>query len=77
MGYSLIGPALQKNNTQELISTPVTFGIVQVTSAGQPIVLMADSQTIGGYPRIARIAASDLPVLGQCRPGMSIYFQLS
>lgn len=77
MGYSLVGPALEKTNKKELISTPVTFGIVQVTSAGQPIVLMADAQTIGGYPRMARIAGCDLAVLGQCRPGTQLNFQLS
>lgn len=76
MGYSLIGPALEISKDQELVSTPVTFGIVQVTSAGQPIVLMADAQTTGGYPRIARIALSDLSVLAQCRPGIKINFQV-
>lgn len=76
MGYSLIGPALEKSNNQELISTAVTRGIVQVTPAGMPIVLMADAQTIGGYPRIARVVLDDLPILAQCRPGTIINFQL-
>jgi antagonist of KipI len=76
MGYSLIGPALEKNNTRELISTAVTRGVVQVTPSGMPIVLMADAQTIGGYPRIARIAESDLAILAQCRPGIQLNFQL-
>lgn len=76
MGYSLIGPALEKNNKQELISTAVTRGIVQVTPSGMPIILMADAQTIGGYPRIARITESDLAILAQCRPGYQLNFQL-
>jgi antagonist of KipI len=76
MGYSLIGPSLEKNNTQELISTAVTRGIVQVTPSGIPIVLMADAQTIGGYPRIARIAENDITTLAQCRPGYHLTFQL-
>ncbi|MFM8805990.1 MAG: biotin-dependent carboxyltransferase family protein [Sphingomonadales bacterium] len=76
MGYSLNGPELKKNCTQELISTAVTKGIVQVTPAGMPLVLMADAQTIGGYPRIARIAESDLAILAQCRPGYQLNFQL-
>lgn len=76
MGYSLSGPALEKNKKQELISTAVTRGIVQVTPSGMPIILMADAQTIGGYPRIARIAESDLAILAQCRPGYQLNFQL-
>jgi antagonist of KipI len=76
MGYSLIGPALEKNNTRELISTAVTRGIVQVTPSGMPIILMADAQTIGGYPRITRISESDLAILAQCRPGYQLNFQL-
>lgn len=75
MGYSLSGPALEKNNRRELISTAVTRGIVQVTPSGMPIILMADAQTIGGYPRIARIAESDLAILAQCRPGYQLNFQ--
>jgi antagonist of KipI len=76
MGYSLSGPALEKNKKQEPISTAVTRGIVQVTPSGMPIILMADAQTIGGYPRIARIAESDLAILAQCRPGYQLNFQL-
>jgi antagonist of KipI len=76
MGYSLIGPSIEKNISQELISTAVTRGIVQVTPSGMPIILMADAQTIGGYPRIARIAESDLAILAQCRPGYHLTFQL-
>ena len=75
MGYSLIGPSIEKNNSQELISTAVTRGIVQVTPSGMPIILMADAQTIGGYPRIARIAENDLAILAQCRPGYHLTFQ--
>lgn len=76
MGYLLEGPILEKNNTQELISTAVTSGIVQVTPSGKPIILMADAQTIGGYPRIARISGSDIPIIAQCRPGVQLNFEL-
>jgi len=74
MGYRLNGPSLHVIHTQELISTPVTRGIIQVTHEGDPIVLMADAQTIGGYPRIARVSSKDLPLLAQCRPGSRIKF---
>ncbi len=76
MGYFLTGRALEKINETELISTPVTRGIIQVTAAGSPIVLMADSQTIGGYPRIGRVFHEDLPILAQSRPGVQLQFQL-
>lgn len=76
MAYLLNGPALQKIDTQELVSTAVTRGIIQVTTSGQPIILMADAQTIGGYPRIAWVCSNDLPILAQCRPGAQLNFQL-
>ena len=58
-----------------MVSTAVTRGIVQVTNEGDPIILMADAQTTGGYPRIARVCRADLPVLAQCKPGTKIQFQ--
>ncbi|MEY4629637.1 MAG: hypothetical protein RLZZ595_1963, partial [Bacteroidota bacterium] len=61
----------------ELVSTAVTRGIVQVTNEGHPIILMADAQTIGGYPRIARIVYSDLSKLAQCRPGVKVKFTIN
>ncbi len=74
MGYRLNGTALKLKKEHELISTPVTRGIIQVTNNGDPIVLMADAQTIGGYPRIARVSGSDISLLAQCRPGSKIKF---
>ncbi len=76
MGYRLNGTALKLKKEQELISTPVTRGIIQVTHQGDPIVLMADAQTIGGYPRIARVSSADIALLAQCRPGIKIHFVL-
>jgi antagonist of KipI len=58
-----------------MVSTAVTAGIVQVTHEGDPIILMADAQTTGGYPRIARICAADISLLAQCRPGTKIQFR--
>jgi antagonist of KipI len=74
MGYRMEGATLSLKEKTELISTAVTRGIVQVTNQGHPIILMADAQTIGGYPRIARIVSSDLSKLAQCRPGVKVRF---
>jgi antagonist of KipI len=74
MGYRMEGAILSLKEKTELVSTAVTRGIVQVTNQGHPIILMADAQTIGGYPRIARISSDDLSKLAQCRPGMKLKF---
>jgi allophanate hydrolase subunit 2 len=74
MGYRMEGAMLSLKEKTELVSTAVTRGIVQVTNQGHPIILMADAQTIGGYPRIARIISADLSKLAQCRPGMKLKF---
>ncbi|WJY26883.1 MULTISPECIES: biotin-dependent carboxyltransferase family protein [Sporosarcina] len=75
MGYRLQGAALQLKKSQELTSESVTFGTVQVPPDGQPIILMADRQTTGGYPEIAQIITADLPSLAQARPGTRIRFE--
>jgi allophanate hydrolase subunit 2 len=74
MGYRIEGALLSLKENTELVSTDVTRGIVQVTNQDHPIILMADAQTIGGYPRIARITSGDLSKLAQCRPGMKLKF---
>ena len=58
----------------ELVSEPVGFGTVQLPHGGQPIALMAEHPTTGGYPRIGQIAAIDLPRLAQRRPGDPVRF---
>lgn len=75
MGYRLEGQRCETLEKKEMVSTAVTRGIVQVTNEGDPIILMADAQTTGGYPRIARVCSADLPVLAQCRPGTKIQFR--
>jgi antagonist of KipI len=76
MGYRLEGPVLTHRNKTELISEGMTPGAIEVPSNGQPIVMMADSPTTGGYPKIAGIATADLPALAQCTPSKSkIRFQ--
>jgi biotin-dependent carboxylase-like uncharacterized protein len=74
MGYRLDGPPLVCSRQDEPISEPVAFGSIQVPAAGQPILLMADRPTAGGYPKIATVIAADLPMAGQLSPGDAIEF---
>jgi antagonist of KipI len=57
-----------------LLSSAVAPGTIQVPADGQPIVLMADAQTLGGYPQIAHVITVDLPVMAQLRPRDSVRF---
>lgn len=75
MGYRLEGLALELTEWRELLSEAVTFGTVQLPQGGNPIVLMADRQTTGGYPRIAEVAAVDLPLLAQLKAGDRVRFR--
>jgi antagonist of KipI len=75
MGYQLEGAMINRIVNDELLSTAVTPGTIQVTGSGSLVLLMADCQTTGGYPRIAQVAAVDLPLCGQLKPGDSIYFK--
>lgn len=72
MGYRLKGPALKCKKPIELISSGVTNGTIQLLPSGQCIVLLADHQTTGGYPRIGHIIQSDIPTLVQQSPGTII-----
>ena len=74
-GLRLQGPALQVRHAHEAISEPVPPGTVQLPPDGQPIVLLADAQTVGGYPRIGHVIAADLPRLAQSRPGDALHFE--
>ncbi|MCM3717828.1 biotin-dependent carboxyltransferase family protein [Fictibacillus phosphorivorans] len=74
MGYRLKGPELQLEKEQEMLSEAVNFGTIQVPSEGNPIVLLADRQTTGGYPKIGQIATVDLPIMAQLKPGDKVQF---
>lgn len=74
MGYHLLGKPLARKVKKELLSTAVTPGVIQVTGSGDLVILMADCQTTGGYPRIAHVAAVDLPLCAQLKPGDTIHF---
>ena len=75
MGLRLEGTALARRSGGELVSTAVAPGTVQVPPDGQPIVLLADAQTIGGYPQLAHVISVDLPLLAQVRPGDGVRFE--
>lgn len=74
MGYRLTGAPLKQTKKQELLSTAVSFGTLQLLPNGEPIVLMADHQTTGGYPRMAHVIGTDRSRLAQCRPNERISF---
>jgi antagonist of KipI len=74
MGIRLAGPTLVRRRGRELLSAAVAPGTVQVPPDGQPILLLADAQTIGGYPRLAHVIGVDLPLAAQLRPGDKVRF---
>lgn len=71
MGYRLEGSPISHAGSADLISEGMTTGSVQVPANGQPIVMMADSPTTGGYPKIANVTRASLPLLAQCEAGVS------
>ncbi|HEV7332069.1 MAG TPA: biotin-dependent carboxyltransferase family protein [Flavisolibacter sp.] len=77
MGYRLQGGGLEQQQKDQLVSSGVTFGTVQLLPNGQLIVLMADHQTTGGYPRIANVIAAHLPRLAQKGAGEGLRFSLT
>jgi antagonist of KipI len=75
MGYRLEGVQIVRVPAREPISEPVPMGAIQVPAAGEPILLMADRQTAGGYPKIATVISADLPLAGQLAPGDLVGFR--
>jgi len=76
MGYRLSGePINHKEGMINIISAGISLGTVQVPGDGQPIILMADRQTSGGYARIGNVITADLTLLAQMRPGDIIHFK--
>ena len=74
MGYRLEGPPLEQAGP-ELLSAAVPAGAIQVPPSGEPIILMADRPTTGGYPRIGTVISADMPVVAQLAPGERIEFE--
>ncbi|MEY4309616.1 MAG: hypothetical protein RL422_1819 [Bacteroidota bacterium] len=77
MGYQLIQEPLKTLAKENLLSSAVTAGTIQLLPSGQLVVLMAGHQTTGGYPRIAHVISADLPRLAQKGPGDSLRFTLT
>lgn len=73
-GYRLEGPRIERTGAEDGPSAPVCPGVVQVPPSGQPIVLMADAPTIGGYPVLAVVSSADVSRLAQRNPGDIIRF---
>jgi antagonist of KipI len=75
MGYRLDGATLERAQQTEIMPEGVTFGTIQVPPDGRLIVLMANRQTTGGYPRVGEVASVDLPLLAQLPPGDTLRFE--
>lgn len=73
MGCRLTGPAIPPKNLH-LISEPIAYGAIQIPPNGQPIILLNDRQTLGGYAKIGCVAKVDLPKLAQAKPDTHIHF---
>jgi biotin-dependent carboxylase-like uncharacterized protein len=76
MGLRLEGEALLHAKGADIISDGNVTGSIQVPGSGQPIILLADRGTTGGYPKIATVITADLPLLGRLTPGLSVRFQM-
>ena len=74
MACKLAGPAIEMKHGADILSDGIAAGSVQVSASGQPIVMLADHQTTGGYAKIATVISADLPVLAQLRPGQGVCF---
>ena len=75
MGCRLDGPVVEHAGDFNIVSDGIARGSIQVVGDGQPIVLLADRQTTGGYAKIATIISADLPLFAQRRPGQTVRFE--
>lgn len=75
MGFRLEGPQIEHAKGYNIVSDGIVTGSIQVPGSGMPIVLLADAQTTGGYPKIATVISADIPVLGRRRPGRKVRFE--
>ncbi|MGH9144207.1 MAG: biotin-dependent carboxyltransferase family protein [Vicinamibacterales bacterium] len=74
MGFRLLGPRLTHARGADIISDATPLGVLQIPASGQPILLMADRQTTGGYPKIATVISADLSTAGQLAPDDTVAF---
>jgi antagonist of KipI len=77
MGYLMVGQTLAVKEKNELVSSAVGFGTIQLLPDGQMIILMADHQTTGGFPRIAHVITPHLSKLAQMNAGTEIKFRIT
>jgi len=69
MGYRLLGEPIHRSQPADILSEGLTLGAIQVPSDGQPIIMMAERPTTGGYAKIGCVASADIPLVAQCPPG--------
>ncbi|WP_347551661.1 biotin-dependent carboxyltransferase family protein [Pseudalkalibacillus hwajinpoensis] len=74
MGFRVKGPKIEHETSADIISEAIPLGGIQVPANGEPIILMADRQTTGGYTRIGTVISRDIPYLAQAMPGCKIRF---
>jgi antagonist of KipI len=77
MGYQLKGIELELSDNTELISSAISFGTIQLLPGTELMVLMADHQTAGAFPRLAHVVSAHLPKLAQLRPSDSMQFKIT
>lgn len=75
MGIRLDGPVLEHARGHDIVSDGIATGAIQVPGNGRPIVLLADHQTTGGYPKLGTVISADVPRLGRLRPGDALRFE--
>ena len=75
MGYRLTGPKVEAVNGYDILSDGIVNGSIQISGTGEPIVMMADRQTTGGYAKIASLINVDIPLFAQLRPGQKVQFE--
>lgn len=75
MALRLAGPPVPASGGHDIVSDGVIPGCIQIPGDGQPLVLLRDCQTTGGYPKIATVISADLDRLAQCRPGTLLRFR--
>lgn len=76
MACKLSGPVIESRKATDIISDGISLGSIQVSSNGQPIIMLSDRQTTGGYAKIGTVISSDISILSQCKPGNEISFTL-
>lgn len=74
MGYRLDGPVIEHWDSADIISDGIALGAIQVPAHGKPIIMLADRQTTGGYPKIAHVISVDIPLVAQKKPGDCLRF---